>query len=423
MTTTETLSPNTATNRNSSTIKTMFLVGAAWFGMNAFFAFDLASMPLFFNDRIEQKWVVGLILGMMGGFGILVAPLFGLISDRIRHRLGRRRPMMLIGLPLFITLLIVTQYMHTIWLMAIIWPFVYLFHLVVERPWGALMPDLFPPDKRATANGVSQLLGASASLLYFVLGRYLWARNEELTFYVVAAVYAAGILALVFGIKENPTDMNESKVEGGRSKVERIGEKGKRLNYITGLLEHRDLLKYTLACLFWSMGLNGVLPWLTSFGTEDLGMSVELSFLPLALSVVVIIIFSVPFGILADRIGHKALTSIGLLIMVLVNICVVFVHSIPLVFVLMGIVAFGFCIIVVVPYALMVNLIPEDRMAELIGISSISVYVSILIGKPLSGFLIDAFGSYRPIFIFAAVNHALGLLFLQGVKEKKHGAA
>jgi MFS family permease len=85
----------------------------------------------------------------------------------------------------------------------------------------------------------------------------------------------------------------------------------------------------------------------------------------------------------------------------------------------MGIVAVGFCIIMVVPYALLMNLIPEDRMAELIGVASISVYLSILVGPTLAGFLIDAFGSYRPIFVFAAVCHGLGFLFLQGVTEKK----
>ena len=39
----------------SSTLKNMVLIGAAWFWMNAFFSFNMASVPLFFNERIEQK--------------------------------------------------------------------------------------------------------------------------------------------------------------------------------------------------------------------------------------------------------------------------------------------------------------------------------------------------------------------------------
>jgi len=398
-----------ASSQQQSSLKAMFFIGTAWFGMSAFFAFNTASVPMFFNARIEQKWIVGLILGTMGGLGIIMSPILGMASDRIRHRLGRRRPLMILGLPFIVAVLVAMQYMPSVALMALVWPLAYFFHLVIERPWGALMPDIFPPDKRATANGVCQVMGGAGNLLYFVVGGYVWARNEEITFYLVAAVYAAGILAVVFGIKEKPTHLDPPRTQK-RMKV---------LEYIAGLREHREVLRYAFACFFWSTGLNGILPWLTSFGTQGMGMSVELSFMILALSVGVVILLSLPVGMLADRVGHKRVARAGLVIFVVVNVLVVFVESVPLLFILMGIVAVGFCIIMVVPYALLMNLIPEDRMAELIGVASISVYLSILVGPTLAGFLIDAFGSYRPIFVFAAVCHGLGFLFLQGVTEKK----
>ena len=85
----------------------------------------------------------------------------------------------------------------------------------------------------------------------------------------------------------------------------------------------------------------------------------------------------------------------------------------------MGIVAFGFCILMVVPYAIVVNLIPSKRMAELIGVALIPVYLSVLAGPILAGMLIDMFDSYRPIFVLAAVSHAIGLVLFQGVKERQ----
>jgi MFS family permease len=399
----------TGSPQKSPGLATMLLIGCGWFGMNAFFSFNLASIPLFFNGLIEQKWVVGVILGMMGAFGIILSPVVGMRSDKIRHRLGRRRPLMIVALPFMVLVLATTQHLTIVWLMALAWPLAYFFHLIIERPWSALIPDLFPPNQRASANGVVQLMGGLGALLYFLLGAYLWARNEEVTFYLVAAVYAVGVLVIIFGIKERPTHLDEPKKGSG----------GSLLDYVKELREHKALLRYIIASLFWSIGLNGVLPWLTSFGTEEMGMSVELSFMPLALSVGVLILFAVPAGMLADRIGHKKVTSVGLAIFVVINICIVFVHSIPLVFVLMGIVAFGFCIIMVVPYAIVVNLIPSNRMAELIGIASIPIYLSILVAPVIAGLLVDLFGSYRPIFVLAAVCHAIGLLLLQGVEEKK----
>ncbi len=395
--------------RKSTGLKAMLLIGIAWVGMNVFFSFNMASIPLFFRARIDQKWIVGLILSMMGAFGIFLSPLVGMMSDKIRHRLGRRRPLMILALPFMGAVIALTQYIPWLWLMACVWPLAYFFHLIIERPWSALIPDLFPMDKRATANGVVQLMGGMGSLLYFVSVWFLWARNEEATFHLVALVYVIGTLVLIFGIRETPTHLNERAT----------AQRAKLGDYLRGLREHTMLTRYILASLFWNIGLNGVLFWLTAFGTEDIGMSVELSFMPLALSVGILILFAVPVGMLADRVGHKRVTTVGLAIFVVINTCILFVHSIPLVFVLMGIVAFGFCIIVVVPYAIAVNLMPADRMAEFIGIAWIPIYVSILIGPFLSGLLIDIFDSYRPIFLFAAVSHAIGLVLLQGVQERR----
>jgi len=289
-------------NTSGAGLKTIALIGCAWFGMNMFFSFNMASMPLFFKARIEQKWVVGLILGMMGAFGMILSPFLGMFSDRLRHKLGRRRPMMIVALPFMVAALVFAQHMPWVWLIALAWMLAYLFHPIIERPWNALIPDFFPPEKRASVNGVVQLLGGIGSLTFFLLGSYIWARNEELTFYLVATMYAAGVLAIIFGIKERPTHLDPPKV------AERVsfGE------YISGLREHKNLMRIIFASLFWNIGLNGVAPWLTSFGTEEMGMSVELSFMPLALLIGVMILFAVPVGLLADRFGRKRLTSVGL---------------------------------------------------------------------------------------------------------------
>ena len=63
-------------------LKAMLLIGCAWFGMNAFLSFNMASIPLFFNSRIDQKWIVGIILGMMGTFGMLLSPVIGMMSNK-----------------------------------------------------------------------------------------------------------------------------------------------------------------------------------------------------------------------------------------------------------------------------------------------------------------------------------------------------
>jgi predicted MFS family arabinose efflux permease len=65
----------------------------------------------------------------------------------------------------------------------------------------------------------------------------------------------------------------------------------------------------------------------------------------------------------------------------------------------------------------MLDLIPEERTAEFVGLNYLSQTSSLILGALVGGILIDLFG-YRSIFVAAAVFTIIGLLGLQFVHPR-----
>jgi MFS family permease len=70
-----------------------------------------------------------------------------------------------------------------------------------------------------------------------------------------------------------------------------------------------------------------------------------------------------------------------------------------------------------VGFAFMLDLVPEDRTAEFVGFSVISIAVAQILGPLLGGKLIDEMG-YRSIFPAAAILMIVGLVILQFVRPR-----
>ncbi|NQU08358.1 MAG: MFS transporter, partial [Candidatus Abyssubacteria bacterium] len=76
----------------------MLTLGVGWLGVQFFWGFNTASMPLFLRNFTESKFSISLVLSLAGLAGCIVPPIVGYLSDRNSGRFGRRRPYILFGL-------------------------------------------------------------------------------------------------------------------------------------------------------------------------------------------------------------------------------------------------------------------------------------------------------------------------------------
>src|SRR5215210_1833673 len=280
------------------------------FGAQAVFALLTTGFPLYLNTYPElsaQPELIGLLSNERALVAAVAQPVVGRISDRTRTPLGRRRPFFLIGIPLMSVALMLLATHPPFWVMLGVMTVAAFFLWVALDPYVAMMADLFPPQQRGRVGGILGLAQMLGSILFLLLAIALWKDHEALVFGLTI-----GILIVAFGftfltVKEPPIPLDEEP---------RPKETVKRrpVDYVKGLLSYREAAKYTLALGFFWLGNGGATPFVTLFAVKALKANEsEAFYLPLAY-VIMTAICALPVGFLADRIGKKAVMTIGLLV-------------------------------------------------------------------------------------------------------------
>ncbi|MEO5952697.1 MAG: MFS transporter, partial [Chloroflexia bacterium] len=230
------------------------------------------------------------------------------------------------------------------------------------------------------------------------------------------------VLLLTYGytfltVKENPLPEHTEE----RVKV-------KLVPYLRGLMAYPEAAKYTFSLsLFW-LGSGGATPFVTLFGTQALGATESQSFLlPLAF-VVCSAIFSVPAGLLADRIGKKPVMMVGLGIYGLGALVGSQANDLLQATIALAVIGIGNAGTAPLN-PLLTDLIPRTRMAELLGVGSAVWSFVQPLGSVLAGAVVwlaasalgeqESHDAYRWAFIFAGVMILLAALSLRWVHPER----
>jgi MFS family permease len=120
---------------------------------------------------------------------------------------------------------------------------------------------------------------------------------------------------------------------------------------------------------------------------------------------------------LGDRFGRKAILSGMVFAWAISQVLVGLSQNLTQAVVLVAISAIPFAAVMGVGFAFMLDLVPEDRTAEFVGFSVISIAVAQILGPLLGGKLIDELG-YRSIFPAAAILMIVGLVILRFVRPR-----
>ncbi|MBP6018865.1 MAG: MFS transporter [Burkholderiaceae bacterium] len=170
-------------------------------------------------------------------------------------------------------------------------------------PRDALVADITPPQLRGAAFGLRQALDTMGAFLGPLLAvglMLLWADNFRAVFWiaVIPGVMAVGLL--LFGLRE-PERLRTSK----------------RSNPI-----RKENLKRLGSSYWWVVGIGAVFT-LARFSEAFLVLRAQQGGIPMALVPLVMVAMNLvyslsayPFGKLSDRINHKTLLALGLLVLI-----------------------------------------------------------------------------------------------------------
>src|SRR5438105_4686018 len=105
--------PQSAIPNPQSPTKPLSPAGVFWYsiaslGCGMFFSFNNFVLPLFLKQYTHDARILGLMGSSHSVEGAVIQPIVGGLSDRLRSRWGRRRPFMLIFIPISALFLAIT---------------------------------------------------------------------------------------------------------------------------------------------------------------------------------------------------------------------------------------------------------------------------------------------------------------------------
>jgi maltose/moltooligosaccharide transporter len=371
--------------------------------------------------------LTGFIMTLDNIAGLFLLPLIGIWSDRVWTALGRRKPFIVVLAPISIAAFIVIPYVvkgipanlsgeigqlgSTLALFMIAVGIFLLAMAGFRTPVISLMPDLTPSKLRSQANGIINLMGGLGGVIITLLGAVLYGIDIALPFIIAGVLMAGAVVMLVVFVRE-PRQLAYAPEER---------EEQARLNVLSSfravpVIARRSLLFLMLSIFLWFVGYNAIETFFTSYGVNILNIQENQAALLSSVSYITFILFAVPSGFVAARIGRRRAITIGLLIFALLLLVGYFI---PNIFVIGGALALGglaWALVNINSLPMVVDSAINDAMVgTYVGFYYLASQLAAIVGPVLNGLVIRGTGDFGLVLLVPVIFFFLAALSMRGV--------
>jgi maltose/moltooligosaccharide transporter len=399
--------PAIGIGRTSARLSTQkaLLYAAGSVGTGAFYAFNNFVLPAILKAFGAPDLLIGLLASTRSLEGAVIQPVVGALSDRVWTPLGRRRPFMLLAVPLSAALFIAGSHAQTLLVLAgTIVAFSIFFNIAVD-PYVALLADVTPVEQRGWVSGMAigvQLASSVAFLVLLVLatgtgGVPAW------TYIVVAVLLVAGFGVTICGVSER------------RDSSPRRDQSRQRIAvavWCASVLQHRQAVRFLGTLFVYQFGLNAITPYLVLFIIKDIHQTEQVAFALSAGLLVVTAFDALVFGTVADRIGTRAVLAIGWSLLTLSALAGVLITTLPETLAVVLLAGVGNGAAMAVSWPMLSALIPAEKTGVFAGLKaaaeSIAIPLSVVVAAEV---FLPHFG-YRGIFAMLALSIITALVLL-----------
>ena len=133
----------------------MLLYSAGSVGSGAFFAFNNFVLPGILQGFGASDLLIGLLSSTRSIEGVVIQPTVGAVSDRVWTPIGRRRPFILVAVPLSAVFFVAATAARSLLPLAIMIFLFSVFFNVAADPYAALVADIAPLEQRGLLNGIA----------------------------------------------------------------------------------------------------------------------------------------------------------------------------------------------------------------------------------------------------------------------------
>jgi Na+/melibiose symporter-like transporter len=281
----------------------IFVLGFGFFGVSVIWGVYNAFVPIFLANKFGlEAAFIGFFMTLDNIAALFIQPPVGAWSDRLRTPIGRRLPFLLVGapitalafglIPLAAALPLFVACTSTLLLSAALW----------RTPVVALMPDITPSEKRSQANGIINFMGGIGTIIALQTGGMLYTLNPAFPFWLGSALVVIAALVVFLFIKEPKEYLESNEPQPGM--IESLREV---LND-----EEKSGARLLFAIFFWFLGYSAVETFFTLYAQEHLGINAGDGATLLSVFPLFFVLFAIPSGLIAARIGRRVAISFGL---------------------------------------------------------------------------------------------------------------
>lgn len=394
-------------------------LGLPTFGLALAITAVTTYVPLLARQFTSSTTVIGVVIGAEGLVALVVPLAAGAWSDQLHTRLGGRLPFLLLGAPAIGVTVAATAFMRSLLLLALAVFVFFIAYYAAYEPYRALYPDLLEAEVAGRGQSTQALFRGAATGLALIGGGLLFGVSPKLPFLIFAALAFATIVVFAWRTLGSEA-VRRSREHEPRTTRQTVAE-------IVGLLRERPALRaFLVANALWELSLAALKTFIVLFLTVGVGLGMSEAVGVIAIVVVLVLVAAPISGKLGDRFGKTRVVRISLWFYGLGLLVPLFTQSPFVALPILPFVAFGGGMILTLPYAILMPLMPEEEHGLITGFYSFSRGLGILLGPLLAGLAITASRSllsstqgYAAMWLVCGAAILLSLAFMPPLRARE----
>lgn len=371
-------------------------------------------LPLILERFTSSATLIGFAIGGEGIFSSLIPLWVGVMSDRIwTKRWGRRQPFMIFAAPFMAASLMLAPFQPGYVPIAISTFVFFAAYHFYSSPYQSLLPDVTPPASHGRVMGFQSFMRGGGMFLGMVVAGVLFYRWEPLPFILCSVLIMVFTYLIVVKIHEPEPELSRLPPRQGI-----LGEL-KRIWLSTR--QQKDIQRFMVASFLWESTLAGLRPFIMLYFIYSLGATAQVGALLLGLVGITYMVAGLASGFLADRYGRLRVMRVGLWVYLGGCLFGVFITDIKWAFVFLPLFGLGGSIVLTLPYAILIRLMPKEHVGQFTGMFSMMRGLANISAPVIAGGAIDIAGrylangrQYAVIWLLSGLMIAISLFFFRG---------
>ena len=421
-------------------VKKTVQMGFAFLSICAFWQMYNALIPLVLTGTFHlNETISGVIMAMDNVLALFLLPMFGAISDKCKSKMGKRKPFILFGTIAAVILMMLlpivdNSYFANPTIEKEILFIGILGALLVamgtyRSPAVALMADCTIKPFRSRANAIINLMGAIGGIIYLGVAAVLYPAskikdlehvNYMLVFAVVAGIMLVSLCIVMITVDEVALNKQVENYELLHPE-EVFTIEDESGNEVLPKEVKRSLLFLLISVALWFIAYNGMETWFTTYAVRMWDMALGDASLCLLVATAGAIVFFIPSGIVASKIGRKKTILLGIVILggsFFAGFMFTLIHPSfsPLLYVLFACVGIGWAFINVNSLPMVVEMCKGSDIGKFTGYYYTFSMAAQIVTPIVAGWLLLHVG-YITLFPYATVFAIMAFITMMFVKH------